>query len=176
MVLWNVARRSPTLPMSLDAETDVLYTDFSEAFDRLEHDMLLKKSFRHGLSLALNQLFTSYLTGRRQYVMFGVVKSVPSGYFSVAISDNFCSTFWWILQWESLHIEYWCFINKLPWKPKECLVMSFIIRKNRIEYSYKMDNVLLKRPVLIIDLDVIFFVKLWSVSHIEATISAPSKV
>lgn len=88
MVLWNVARRSPTLPMSLDAETDVLYTDFSEAFDRLEHDMLLKKSFRHGLSLALIQLFTSYLTGRRQYVMFGVVKSVPSGYFSVAISTS----------------------------------------------------------------------------------------
>lgn len=54
--------------MDVNNQVDVLYTDFSKAFDRLDHGILLRKLRIAGLSLSLVKLFECYLTGRTQYV------------------------------------------------------------------------------------------------------------
>lgn len=55
---------------SIDAElqTDVIYTDFSKAFDRLDHNILSMKLQSHGFSENFLKLLKSYLTDRKQYV------------------------------------------------------------------------------------------------------------
>ena len=54
--------------IDLNSQVDVIYTDFSRAFDRLDHAILLRKLEESGLSLPLLSLFKSYLTDRKQYV------------------------------------------------------------------------------------------------------------
>lgn len=56
-------------------QTDVIYTDFSKAFDKLDHNILIKRLIEFGLSLPLISLFKSYLLHRRQYVSFCGIKS-----------------------------------------------------------------------------------------------------
>jgi hypothetical protein len=50
-------------------QVDVVYTDFSKAFDRLDHRILLCKLREFGLSESLLQFFESYLGSRKQFVM-----------------------------------------------------------------------------------------------------------
>lgn len=54
--------------LDMNVQVDVIYTDFSKAFDRLDHGILLNKLEKFGLSLPLLNLFKSYLSGRTQYV------------------------------------------------------------------------------------------------------------
>lgn len=57
---------------SLDSggQVDVIYTDFSKAFDRLDHGILLCKLRQFGFSDKLSDLLASYLHCRRQYVEY----------------------------------------------------------------------------------------------------------
>lgn len=57
-------------------QTDVIYTDLTKAFDRLDHGILLQKLSAFGLSDQLVMLFRSYLTDRTQYVQLNGFKSV----------------------------------------------------------------------------------------------------
>lgn len=50
---------------------DVLYTDFSKAFDRIDHCHLLKKLALFGLNKSVIQWFQSYLSNRSQFVVIG---------------------------------------------------------------------------------------------------------
>lgn len=56
-------------------QADVIYTDFSKAFDKLDHNILLNKLNRFGISDALIDLFKSYLHNRVQYVAYNGFKS-----------------------------------------------------------------------------------------------------
>lgn len=49
-------------------QVDVVYTDFSKAFDRLDHKLLLNKLDLIGLSASDVSFYASYLGGRMQYV------------------------------------------------------------------------------------------------------------
>lgn len=49
-------------------QTDVIYTDFSRAFDRLDHTILIMKLRAHGFSNDMLNFFASYLSDRMQYV------------------------------------------------------------------------------------------------------------
>lgn len=68
-------------------QVDVIYTDFSKAFDRLDHRILLIKMEQFGFSTSLIQLLSSYLTNRSQYVLYNgfhsniykVTSGVPQG-------------------------------------------------------------------------------------------------
>ncbi|CAH1975592.1 unnamed protein product, partial [Acanthoscelides obtectus] len=73
----NLMNFTQTIAENIDRglQTDVVYTDFSKAFDRVDHRMLLHKLKSHGLSDPLIQLFKSYLTGRNQFVMFNGIRS-----------------------------------------------------------------------------------------------------
>ena len=63
-------------------QTDVIYTDFLKAFDKVNHSILLKKNFKNLVSW-----FRSYIIGRLQYVclnnitsdLFIVTSGVPQG-------------------------------------------------------------------------------------------------
>lgn len=57
-------------------QTDIIYTDFSKAFDRLDHNILLQKLLNFGLSKGLIQFFTSYLSNRIQNVLYCGCSSV----------------------------------------------------------------------------------------------------
>ena len=58
-------------------QTDVLFLDFAEAFDSVDHGILLKKLKAYGISGNLYNWFTDYLRGRTQRV---VVEGVASGW------------------------------------------------------------------------------------------------
>ena len=68
-------------------QVDVVYTDFSKAFDTIPHDALLRKMSAFGFSPALMKLFTSYLSDRKNYVFYNgffsneyrVKSGVPQG-------------------------------------------------------------------------------------------------
>lgn len=62
--------------LDAQSQSDIIYTDFSKAFDRLNHSILLRKLNGFGLSYSLLQLLRSYLSNRIQYVAFNGVKSV----------------------------------------------------------------------------------------------------
>mgnify|MGYP000512335400 FL=1 len=49
-------------------QVDVIYLDFSKAFDRLDHKVLIQKLAAFGFSNSLVKLFMSYLSDRIQYV------------------------------------------------------------------------------------------------------------
>ena len=50
-------------------QVDVVYTDFTKAFDQVSHRILLEKlKYEYGLSNRLVQFFHSYLKGRQQKV------------------------------------------------------------------------------------------------------------
>lgn len=57
-------------------QCDVVYTDFSKAFDRLDHGILLAKLDKIGFSPELVSFFKSYLYDRNQYVSFHGSRSV----------------------------------------------------------------------------------------------------
>ena len=58
-------------------QCDVIYTDFSKAFDRVDHSILIAKLHKLGFRSNLLNWFDSYLTGRVQYVRINNVTSNP---------------------------------------------------------------------------------------------------
>lgn len=53
------------------SQVDVIYTDFSKAFDRIRHTHLIAKLAEIGLHSSFLEWITSYLSKRRQYVKIG---------------------------------------------------------------------------------------------------------
>lgn len=70
-----------------NSQLDVVYTDFSKAFDSVDHDILLFKLHELGFSTQALRFFVSYLSGRQQLVVFNggqsrhfnVYSGVPQG-------------------------------------------------------------------------------------------------
>lgn len=68
-------------------QTDVIYTDFSKAFDRVNHDLLIQKLIKIGFPNMLIKWIRSYLTKRTQQVIYKnsisntiyVLSGVPQG-------------------------------------------------------------------------------------------------
>lgn len=73
----NLSILNQTLCTSLDQrhQVDVIYTDFSKAFDKLDHGILLEKLNTLGFSDSLLLLFSSYLSNREQFVAYNGYKS-----------------------------------------------------------------------------------------------------
>ena len=58
-----------------NSQVDVIYTDFTKAFDRLDHRLLIHKLRLFGFSDRLCNILQSYLYQRRQYVEYNGYKS-----------------------------------------------------------------------------------------------------
>ena len=61
--------------IDMQVQTDVIYFDFTKAFDRLNHNILITKLSNFGISEQLITFFRSYLTDRLQYVAYNGFKS-----------------------------------------------------------------------------------------------------
>lgn len=89
LVLTNLVSFTEMLTESIDAgsQMDVIYTDFSEAFDRVSHSILITKLSRYGFSGNMLKWLESYLSGRSFYVVLsgynskikGITSGVPQG-------------------------------------------------------------------------------------------------
>lgn len=68
----NLAVFSQYICESLDnnVQVDVIYTDFTKAFDRIDHDLLLHKLQSTGFTPKLVSLFCSYLQNRKHFVSY----------------------------------------------------------------------------------------------------------
>lgn len=98
-------------------QIDVIFTDFSKAFDTVSHNVLLKKLENDGVVGSMLQWFSSYLKSRKQRVQIGdslsnpidVTSSVPQGshlgpmLFSIFINDIA----------KILNIEFICYADDL---------------------------------------------------------------
>lgn len=58
-------------------QVDAIYTDFSKAFDRVDHEILILKLRQIGICPRLVDWFRSYITGRTQAVVIGDATSQP---------------------------------------------------------------------------------------------------
>ncbi|KAH0818593.1 hypothetical protein GEV33_004199 [Tenebrio molitor] len=58
-------------------QVDTIYTDFTKAFDQIDHNIIIKKLDMFGFSNKLIAFFESYLSGRQQYVHYHGVSSYP---------------------------------------------------------------------------------------------------
>ncbi|CAG9128671.1 unnamed protein product [Plutella xylostella] len=69
--------------MESNNNVDAIYTDYSKAFDRIDHKMLLKKLLMAGIRGDLYRWFSSYICNRTQAVVLNGYKSlwtdIPSG-------------------------------------------------------------------------------------------------
>lgn len=69
------------------SQVDVIYTDFSKAFDKIQHRLIIGKLYAMGIHSSVLKWIESYLTGRKQYVnimgvksrTFEVTSGVPQG-------------------------------------------------------------------------------------------------
>ena len=77
-------RHSTSLSLTLLEAMDkkqisiVVFIDLSKAFDSIEHDILLEKISRLGVSPAAHEWFKSYLADRSQYVRIGTTTSTTA--------------------------------------------------------------------------------------------------
>ena len=70
-----------------DINADVLYLDFSKAFDKVDHSILLRKLHQYGIRGKIHQWISSFLRGRTQHVVIDgvastiidVISGVPQG-------------------------------------------------------------------------------------------------
>ena len=61
--------------LNKQGQVDVIYTDFTKAFDQIDHSIILHKLQLFGLSNKLCSFLSSYLTNRSQYVSYNGFKS-----------------------------------------------------------------------------------------------------
>lgn len=172
-------------------QVDVVYTDFSKAFDLVPHDLIINKMGSFGLAPSLVRVFESYLSNRRSYVEYRGYKSneyytmtgVPQGsvlgpllfimfindvvqhvsskhllyaddlkLFRVVESSDDCNA----LQSDIDALCRWSGENGLQLNISKCRVLSFTRKRDRIVYTYKIDDEPLERCRVLRDLGVIF--------------------
>lgn len=75
----NLLILTENLAQHLDkgVQVDVIYFDFSKAFDRVDNDVLLRKLDEIGFSPKLLAFFANYLRDRQQFVRHGCFVSTP---------------------------------------------------------------------------------------------------
>lgn len=61
----------------MNTQTDVIYTDFKKAFDRIDHNLLISKLNHYGIKNPLLSWFSSFLTERFQIVKYNEFFSNP---------------------------------------------------------------------------------------------------
>jgi hypothetical protein len=123
----------PLRSFCLKPSMDVIYTDFSRAFDKIHHELLLCKLENFGLSDSLIRLIGSYLVGRFLFVgvrghkscLFKQNCGVPQGSVFGPLFFNMFS---------------WCTNNNLFLNPSKCYVMSFARKIHQLSYDYNING------------------------------------
>ena len=61
--------------LNADVNADILYLDFSKAFDKVDHAILLKKLNLYGIQGKVHRWLSNFLSGRTQHVVIDGVRS-----------------------------------------------------------------------------------------------------
>ena len=61
--------------LNADVNADILYLDFSKAFDKVDHAILLKKLHLYGIQGKVHRWLSNFLSGRTQHVVIDGVRS-----------------------------------------------------------------------------------------------------
>ncbi|KAI5751055.1 hypothetical protein M8J77_003777 [Diaphorina citri] len=100
-------------------QVDCVYTDFSRAFDRVNHNMLISKLFALGVSGYLLKWIHSFLSGRVQIVKVGNALSEPINVSSGCIQGGHMSGLLFLLFINDIadiippDVGYWLFADDL---------------------------------------------------------------
>ena len=175
-------------------QTDVIYTDFSKAFDTVVHKLLLLKLDLMGFPTSLLNWISSYLECRTQKVLFNdtsskniyVSSGVPQGshlgplLFVLYLNDlpiNICFSKILMYAYDAISSQYhlhtlvnWCSANGMSLNLKKCKKLSLFRNQSLLSNyyigSYKLDNV-----ESFVDLGVILDPKLWFHLHIDSCVN-----
>ncbi|XP_063931795.1 uncharacterized protein LOC135143786 [Zophobas morio] len=63
---YNSGSRYPVYSLENGYQVDAIYTDFSKAFDRVHHRLLLQKLWLYGIEGKLHNRLSSYIQHRQQ--------------------------------------------------------------------------------------------------------------
>ncbi|XP_050512392.1 uncharacterized protein LOC126888303 [Diabrotica virgifera virgifera] len=185
-------------------QVDAVYTDFSKAFDQVDHNIFLRRLFDIGFDVSAVGWIKSLLSERRQMVKIGAFKSdaicvtsgVPQGghcslmFFNLFVdsifdcfADDFkayrimnCQTDQQLLQDDLDRLTQWRHINKLNLNKSKCCLISFFKGSRKYDTSYELCGQPLKTVSKIKDLGVIFDKNLTFVDHINSVTIQSSKM
>jgi Reverse transcriptase (RNA-dependent DNA polymerase) len=159
-------------------QVDSVYTDFSKAFDKVRHCLLLLKFTLSPIDPARCKLLRSYLSGRIQHIRIGSCISseikVTSGAPQGSHLGPFC--FIWFVNEITLISKYvrWCDENALPLNVNKCKIITFTRSSAPVYFAYTIGPSTLERVESIADLGVILDSKMSFINHIDATIAKGS--
>ena len=149
-------------------QCDVIYTDFAKAFDRVNHDLLIYKISKFGITGNFLKLLRNYLTHRKQRVIIDGVSSewtpvqsgVPQGtilgplYFNLFINDlsllyaDDLKLFQLVKCIEDatniqadLHMLYlWTETWEMSLNLQKCKVLTITLKKSKFSFPYKING------------------------------------
>ncbi|GBM73616.1 putative RNA-directed DNA polymerase from transposon BS [Araneus ventricosus] len=138
----------------IGSQLDVIYTDFSKAFDSIDFGILLNKLHGLGFHVNLTDWLHSYLCNRSLYV-----------YFNNAVSHAV------LLQSDLDCLFKWCTVNKLHLNIEKCSILSYTRKSQPLNHVYKINDLVLSRSDSVTDLGIIFDTKLDFSQHINSMVS-----
>ncbi|KAK2579162.1 hypothetical protein KPH14_002689 [Odynerus spinipes] len=156
--------------MECNNQVDVIDTDFSKAFDTVDHRILIQKLENFGFYGQLLSWLSTYLTDRYQSVKVHryniFINDIVSEFanckvllyaddlkvFRVIKCLNYCLN----LQSDLLRFESWCIKNKMSLNTSKCHLMQFSQSMSPLCLSYSLFGVNLFDISLITDLGVTF--------------------
>ena len=172
-----------------------IYTDFSKAFDRVNHGVLIKRLEKLGVGGSLLRWSLSYLTGRTQTIYINNFRSsqilvssgVPQGshlgplLFNL-FTNNIISCFnhclyllfaddCLSLQKDLDRLSLWCQTNGMELNVQKCKVIKFHKTRANTNFVYQINGNPLECVDQIHDLGVLFCSRLDFSSHIDTIIS-----
>jgi len=179
------------------AQVDVVYTDFSKAFDRVSHRCLVQKLNEMGVHSSMLSWIGSYLSNRKQYVkmsgshsrLIDVASGVPQGshlgpllfiLLLLFINDleSILKSSKCLMNADDLKVYIglqlsldalvsWCQRNRLHLNVKKCKTMSFYRKRNPIYFNYSINSTPLDRVTEMRDLGIFFDERMSFNKHID---------
>lgn len=132
--------------MGSGGQVDVIYTDFSKAFDKVSHNVLLSKLHSHGVSGMLLKWFGSYLKGRKFRVQIGNTLSDPYDVTSSVVQGSHCGPVLFAIFindiQEILNTNYNCYADDIKIYKQICTIEDCHMLQNNIRKleQFSIDN------------------------------------
>ncbi|XP_075157283.1 uncharacterized protein LOC142230520 [Haematobia irritans] len=138
-------------------QTHVIYMNFSKAFDRVNHKVLLYKLDRIGLTSALLAWISSYLDCRTQIVVIPIQGALMSHQVCLRVH---------LLQGDLDSFEDWCRVNLMDLNLRKCKFMRFF-RSRPIDVRYSIRGSLLEEVDSFVDIGIVMDRRLNFNGHID---------
>ncbi|KAF0707563.1 Uncharacterized protein FWK35_00031397, partial [Aphis craccivora] len=137
-------------------QVDVIFTDFSKAFDRVDHKILIEVLYKVGFGELILSWFKSYLSDRVQCVKVLGCKSeavcVPLGALQGGTYPPYCFLYWLMVIPDSMFLMFADYLKifriietvtncvTLHFNVGKCQSMSFARSRNIIHYTYLING------------------------------------